>query len=600
MNLRRDGPSKVGRDISVSKDRDLMTTLAAVLVRQRSAPLETVEQAMLRQSLYGGDLATNLLELQSVDEAQLLAAVSLYLELPQASSEELERADPTLRELLPIATLMDHAIFPLRFEGDALIVAVGDIPADAVIAELAHRAGRPVSLRAALGVRIRQAIAKTYGVALDHRTEKLVARLAGLEFPSLPPAANESDPPGSQIPTPRVSVPAPAKASNRPRKRSSAAAPPVKRGGSYSPSMAESDLSRATSPGTVIDVWLDFAAQYFDYTAVFAIQGDLAAGKQARGKGTVGEPFARIGVPLDLPSVLERARKGATWLLTALEPRGLDRTLARDLGRNPGPQVLILPITIRNRVVLLMYGDHGDANVELDVVGDVLALRPIVERHLERLVVERKRERSLNPPGAKLVTATHQPPNAVPPGSEASASSEAPPTPRRPVDSVLPTRPNWVHDKPTAPGTDAPLTPPASESDARQTGLASPPSEPEPVQRTASAEAENTSSIDESWDLIQPVLAVGDATLPKDLLAFADAAKAASAPPKLELVADSERQPARPLESEPSPLLPTSRAESHAAVTPQRPSQSQEMTLPTVVVDYERDCKELLESMVEG
>jgi hypothetical protein len=590
-----------------------MTTLAAVLVRQRSAPLETVEQAMLRQSLYGGDLATNLLELQSVDESQLLYAVSLYLGLPQVEPSDLERSDPALRELLPVATLMDHAILPLRFEGDMLVIAVGDRPSEAVIAELAHRAGRPVSLRAALGVRIRQAIAKSFGVPLDHRTEKLVARLAGVEFPSLPPSANETDPPGSQIPTPRVSIPAPPRATGRPRKRSTGVAPTVRRGGSYTPAMAENDLSRATSPGTIMDVWLDFAAQYFDYTAVFAIQGDLAAGKQARGKGTIGEPFARIGVPLDLPSVLERARKGANWLLSALEPRGLDRTLARDLGREPGPQVLILPITIRNRVVLLMYGDHGSANVELDVIGDVLALRPIVERHLERLVVERKRERSLNPPGATAVAATHHPQTlqqtAVDPSANAagaSASAEAPPTPRRPVDSVMPTRPNWVNEIPTAPATSGPLEPVTPESAAFSFSSDEPREAAESIAHESQDNGGNPSresdeaNVDESWDLIQPVLAVGDGTLPKDLMAFADAAKNTATAPKLELVADSEREPPRPVESEPTALLPTARAESHAAVTPKRPSQSQEMTLPTVVVDYDRDCKELIERWSKG
>jgi hypothetical protein len=400
--------------------------------------------------------------------------------------------------------------------------------------------------------------------------------------------------------------------------------------------MAESELSHASTPGEIVDIWLDFASQYFDYTAVFAIQGDLAAGKQARGAGTTGEPFSHIGVPLDLPSVLERARRGSNWLLTALDPRGLDRTLARDLGRRTGPQVLLLPISVRQRVVLLTYGDHGSDDVELERVGDVLALRPLVERHLERLVVERKRERnSLQPGTAQSVPASPKP-NPILIQDEQSTrptvvQEEPSPFegPGYPSDSDSPTRAEISSDLPTIPTSLVPISPMATEIRVAPQGpfggelpFSDSPEHTAGLVDNIKTEVHlpATPELDESWDLIQPVLSVGDAQLPRDVRAPTNQTVQTRPPssppgsvwpghsprpsttPKLELITDIETEPtSTPVES---PLeitvLPAVRFDSHAAQVLTRPSESQEMRLPAVLVEYEKDCVELVAQLAAG
>lgn len=598
-----------------------MTTLAAVLVRQRTAPLETVEQAMLRQSLFGGDLATNLLELQSIEEPLLLDAIGMALECPPVSPGPLGQIPAQLRSVVRREVLVELICVPLGFEHDAVVVAIANPPQANALQELSRLFGRPIALRAALEPRIRQSLALNYGADLDHRTVKLLAKLDGVPIESIaPPNPFPDEGPSSQVPTPRVSLP-PHRQSKSPNSLVPSKTRQGRRLGPFTVAMAEAELSAAATPAAIISIWLDFASQYFDYTAVFAVQGDLAAGKVARGSGTTGEPFSRIGVPLDLPNVLEKARKSTSWLLAALAPRGLDRSLARDLGRNPGPQVFVLPTTLRGRVVLLTYGDHGSEDVELNQVGDVLAMRPLVERHFERLMFERKRGRSLQPPqaGASISpSAGHRAINTELAPSAAAPSETAEGLVGAADDAVKLALSN---DLPTAPS-HLPVA-----SDFFRVDTADPhhgETLRAPVDTSTSPEASHrnadTATLDDSWDLVQPVLSVGE--LPRDMrtpsspapaqppssppaVSWSNSSTRPGLAPKLELVAETESEVTNSL---PTPtdandegsLLPSSRADSHPALALQPPSQSLEQALPSVVVDYDRDCLELIDRLSKG
>jgi hypothetical protein len=599
-----------------------MTTLAAVLVRQRALPLETVEQAMLRQSLFGGDLATNLLELGSIDEPALLAATATALETTSLPSGRITGIASDLLGMFPATQLMELPFLLLSSDDAGTIVATSAPLPPAVTDELERQLHRPVALKAALEVRIRQAVSSELGLQLDERAVRLLARLDGAPLGATHRQSGEHARTSVQVPTPRASL-TPGMRSLLPSRRESKSHGQPRRLGPVTAAMAEIELTSAQSPGDVIAIWLDFAAQYFDYTAIFAVQGEIAAGKVARGAGTVGEAFSRLGVALDLPSALQRVRAAATWQLTALEPRGLDRTLARDLGRNTGPQVLLVPTCIRERVVLLTYGDHGEDDVVLDRVGDVLALQPLIERHLERILFEKKRAgMSLVPSMSRAASAPERKSPPIPqpedrPSGAAGEHAAEPSQPRtaeppRSSDESLPAQPSQQlladpHEEQTVP---APANPLESADPSMVTS----------IQPSRSLPSIDSVSIDESWDLIQPVLSVGEgdtARLTRAATNNPSAQARDSSPPgsvwprastrpglspKLELVSESDGGyvSAPTAARVDPPQLPTSRAEAHPARELAKPSDSKEMGLPTVVVDYERDCLELLERFAQG
>lgn len=529
-----------------------MPTLSTSLINNQVASARDVEEALARQVMYGGDLATNLLELAAVSEATLSDLVARDFSLEPAPTGELARAEPSTLRLVPGDLAWRYGLYPLAESHGELVVAVAEPLAPEVEQDLGFALGVRIVQRAALLVRVRQAIARDYNLALDRRSSRIIAKLSGAPdpLPSSPPDQGPSPavprlplpdsfpPPGdpkSPAPAPRderVSR-APAANASPPLRRSGAGsgAPlgrllqPVRRPsaqrrvGPYTIAMAERDLLRAGTRDELVRALFDFASQYFDYAALFAVHGDLAEGLEAHGPGAGRARVNAIGVPLDLPSSLAAARDQGTWQLVRLAGGGIDGALVKDLERKPGRAALLLPLTLRGRCVLILYGDHGDADVELERIGDVISFAPLVSAALERVILLRKKksQQALDPlPVAEpkqperatrrerasaLVTALDvegAAPAAAAPGADATPEPAAevepspqPPEPVEPPPVRTPPPPSYGHiehphrppaSRPAAesPSSPHPETTPRHEGPVE--GAAAVPQEPAPVE----------------------------------------------------------------------------------------------------------------------
>jgi hypothetical protein len=186
--------------------------------------------------------------------------------------------------------------------------------------------------------------------------------------------------------------------------------------------MMEKELKSAASAREVLRIWLDHAAQFFEFTAMFTIQGDIACGLESRGSNVPSESLSHIGMPLEFPSILADARRSARWLLTTLSSEGIDVTIARDLKRTAGRKVLVVPLMLRGRTVAILYGDHGEGDVELNHVGEIIAVVPVVERAMGRVLVSRKAEFSRSLPPRSM-----PPVSAAPPGGVSESPANASP-----------------------------------------------------------------------------------------------------------------------------------------------------------------------------
>jgi HEAT repeat protein len=298
--------------------------------------------------------------------------------------------------------------------------------------------------------------------------------------------------------------------------------------------MAERDLLQAISRDDVLRAFFDFALQYFEYSALFAVHGDLAEGRDANGPGADRARVNGIGVPLDLPSALAAARQEGKWQLLRLSGDGIDAALAKDLERQAGRTVLLLPVMVRERCVLILYGDHGSNDVELGSIGELLAFAPLVSVSLERVIVKRKlmargeegapirpnafaeranRSRAPKPDlkdramalaralDLSRVSSAPPPPTAVP-VRPATTPSTAP----APITQPIPEQPK------TAPDPHVTASPPARQRASterlqrpRTQPLLSPPPKPSQISRPTDAEAEATASA-----LRRAVVPVGD------------------------------------------------------------------------------------------
>lgn len=482
-----------------------MPTLSSLLVSRGVASMRAVEDAIARQVLYGGDLATNLLEVADVSEHELGLAVAESLGMQPATSGRL-LATPAIARILPRDLAIRHAVFPLARDGSRLLVATTQPLGTAVEADLSAALGLEIRALSALSIRVRQALLDFYDAPLDRRSMKLLARLEGHAEPSLdsapPPTRNEAPvrlPRPASIPAPTFGTGLPATsvsasidalyasfgagpwpvgresaepspldpkrrvaptvkegtidldaldplgagdgeaATARSREPSAApaapatppgdaasaevtapaapspgvraralralrasriVAPPRRHKGPLTLAQVEEQLSRAESGDRALELFFGFSAQFFEYSALFAVHGELAEGRDAHGPGADAVKVAGIGVPLDLPSSLERARKRASPLVAPLASDGVDRELARDLGRDEHASVrtrnvAFVPLVLRGKTVAILYGDDGAASVELSLIGDVIACAGLTATALEALILKKKSGRSL-------------------------------------------------------------------------------------------------------------------------------------------------------------------------------------------------------------
>jgi hypothetical protein len=452
-----------------------MGKLSSAIVQRRLASLRDVEEALARQVLYGGDLATNLLEQSpTVSEQSLSDLLAETQGLPAAPFGEIPSALPGALQLVPGDVALRHGIYPLEQGEGTLIVAVSEALKPDVEQDLGFGLGVSIVQRVAPLVRIRQAISRDYGLPLDRRSQRVLAKIEGRPDPnpSLMPAplSSSSDitslprppsipPLGLPLPTdmtplyaetaeapraaratthtepspamdpavdeihsvssmeetsihdlvtaraPNVAIPPDVVITEAPSSRSLKAAGDFaawnerikgptgrrsRRRGPYTSQAAERDILAAEVRDDVLVAFFDFCSQYFEYSALFAIHGDLAEGRDAAGPGADRSDVMGIGVPLDLPGALASVRDTNQWTFATLTGSGIDEQLAKDLRRTSGKRALVLPVVVRRRAVLIFYGDDGENDVDLSEIGDVLAFAPLAATALENVILRKK------------------------------------------------------------------------------------------------------------------------------------------------------------------------------------------------------------------
>jgi Type II secretion system (T2SS), protein E, N-terminal domain/HEAT repeats len=528
-----------------------MPSLSSSIVNQQVASVRDVEEALSRQSLYGGDLITNLLELASVSEERLSLVKAESHGLDPAPIGELPSATERVRRLVPGDLAQRFALYPLEEHEGTLVVAVAEPLPSETENDLSFSLGTTIVQKVALLVRVRQAIARDYGMPLDRRSLRVLAKLSGKPDPSpsslpsrpyppvsrrpetvrpdeRPPVPKEPEPVVSQSAEPRVPR-APAmpdfSSLTRPEPRSRA-----RRLGPYTAAMAERDLLQAETRDDVLRAFFDFAAQYFEYAALFAVHGDIAEGRDAAGSGAARSRVVAVGVPLDLPSAMSRARDSASYELTRLGSGGLDGALAKDLERRPGRLVLFLPVQVRERTVVILYGDHSERDVELGAVGEVISFTPLVSNAFERMILKKRlREKGAEPaPQSPRFGRVREPTPPLPNAAERAATLASVIEDKLGAGTVrqsLPPRTPEVLPPPPSPNPPQLDTPPTPRVSAPPPAEAqrSVPSMPAVAPRAATP-APN------SW--ARPVISIGPASMPRPIAPTLPDRKRRSEPPE--------------------------------------------------------------------
>jgi hypothetical protein len=417
-----------------------MLSLTSLLARDGVVSLDTIEQALQRQVLEGGEIDTALLELSAAPENVLGAYRAASMQLPPASRAQLERISRSLLARVPSELAREYHVLPIAAEDELLVLATDAPPPLVDVQRISRELGTRVSFRIATELRIHVALAAHYQVEIPSRLRLLYEKLQDRDpgelcevqpwTPSRPAPATPHEPETRSVrerwserasqsapPPPPVRVvqvvalggtlparPSAPLAVDDPREtrpvRPSSKLPATDAPGSTKRNnrvrrgpltgvQAIELLGQAHDRDRVLEVFFAFARQYFECAVLFALRDERLLGLDGSG----------LPSSIDLRSVeVALPRGGSLYAITLsrapqvldLRSGASDRALVSAIGREQAQPCVVIPVTIRQRIVSLLYGDRGGESIDLSELSDVLHALPAVSTAFERIIHERK------------------------------------------------------------------------------------------------------------------------------------------------------------------------------------------------------------------
>ncbi len=147
----------------------------------------------------------------------------------------------------------------------------------------------------------------------------------------------------------------------------------------------EAELAAARDRQQVASVAVRIAACYARATALFVVNNETIAGLCAEGEG-LAERIEGVLISTEDESLFSSPLStGQAYRQAPSEAPG-DIGLMRALGRSAACDVLLVPVSVRDRTVNLIYADNGPDRLADTAVGALVTLGSLLAKTYERLI----------------------------------------------------------------------------------------------------------------------------------------------------------------------------------------------------------------------
>ncbi len=385
--------------------------LGQLLVERGWITGEQLIRAIQSQRMVGGRIGTCLLEMDVLTEERLLDALSEQLRVPAAGIDMLRGIDDGTLELVPAKVAHRCRAVPFFSNRDQVKVATLEVHNLSHLDELKFCTNKKVVPHIANEVRIFEALEKHYGVELPRRYGHLLDRLnrsrylwdesakvlfgveeGGMvwtnpedvfEIPGLITAANSRRPTPAAISTaparpvesaivetpqpaaPQPAAPQPAAPQTAtPQTATPQPAAPQPATPVLDLNFADQLFGQAESQHQIAEVLLGYARQIFDRAAIFKVMPKQIGGWKCSASDIDAEKFAKLSISSEAPSIFFDLKKGEPFHLGAMPPIPAHQAIAETWGGRLPKEAFLMPISVRGRMVCVLYGDRRDAGVQ--------------------------------------------------------------------------------------------------------------------------------------------------------------------------------------------------------------------------------------------
>ncbi len=350
------------------------SALTKLLLDTGSVDARALEEAVQQQGVHGGALDTILLEMGLIDERRLAELLAEAHRTPPLAPERLQQPDADAVRALPERMAAAMRLCPLFKDELGLHVACCAPVDRALIDEVATVVDEPIVAHAVPELRVQQALAAAYGIEVDERFAALLLDVGGA------------------VPDPAPSTGDDVAAAAR-----------------WDLVEALAHLAAADTRDAIARVACAYARKFLPFAAVAGLRGSQVIGwyrsGPAEGVQFTNRPFV---IPDD--SVLFHALQSAGPSLgkPALAPG--NTALFGWLGRRRPRTVLVVPVSINERVMAALVADGGIRARDFSQLADLVAFAARLAPAFERVIRQHKSQ-----PPHEAAPEPPQPPPLPPP-----------------------------------------------------------------------------------------------------------------------------------------------------------------------------------------
>ncbi|GFO58685.1 general secretion pathway protein GspE [Geomonas silvestris] len=352
--------------------------LGEMLLQEGTLTATQLEEALSAQSIYGGRIGTNLLEMGLVSEEELGRLLNQKLGVPCVTAASLESVPASVIEALPAELARRFRVVPVAQEGRKLSVAMAD-PADFhAVEELGFATGLVIVPRVCPELRLSVALEHYYGIkralryipmpegARTTATRKTLASLAGTgPAPGASPVAQRAVvPPGNgddqlQSDSGAVQGEAGPVLAGKNAFLDGGAASARRHGIEAVMDALSRRFVAATGEVDVVTALMSYLAEEFDRAGFFSLKCGAAQGVQAVADGANVNQFGGWLANLDRADLVKQVLLEKEPYLGMLPAGGTEERIQSKIGGSAGSPVLLLPLVVEGTsVAFLMVEDE--------------------------------------------------------------------------------------------------------------------------------------------------------------------------------------------------------------------------------------------------
>jgi len=311
--------------------------LGEALIKEALITRQQLEQALKRQVQFGGRIGTNLVELRFIEEDELSNFLSRYFKLPAVSPEMLNSIPEEVVSLISAEIIDKYKILPFRKERTRLHTAMLNAKEIKDIDELRFVTGFDIIPYVITELRLLYALEKYYGIKRDVRYISLKDRF-------------DPETKVEETSVQKIKV----------------------------------SFTEVKETEDIAGLLLNESHKIAERVALFTVKGGRIVGWKARGLEIDGFEMPEK----DSPIFSEVLRKKSNYRGPVMNIKG-NELLIKILNGTP-QDALIMPITIREKTIALLYVDNGNNSVLNANVGFLSMLASMTAIAFEILILKKR------------------------------------------------------------------------------------------------------------------------------------------------------------------------------------------------------------------